>query len=186
MTHLQLLGGLQLGLKDLSGSGATKLKDVSFDCARDTQWIVAVLRSLAGNHGNLQKISIYAAYILNGPDRADYYDDPANIRRAIGEADYQGWLELDSPTVGAAYNSLVAKMRQKSSDYRKEALSSPPTKEDKDIEITPYDYNARAEQDHCIAVMRQELRFFKRPFRNLQKLPSDSDVGLLRRAGQAG
>jgi hypothetical protein len=99
---------------------------------------------------------------------------------------YQGWLELDSPTVGAAYNSLVAKMRQKSSDYRKEALSSPPTKEDKDIEITPYDYNARAEQDHCIAVMRQELRFFKRPFRNLQKLPSDSDVGLLRRAGQAG
>src|SRR5690348_5953900 len=35
---------------------------------------------------------------------------------------YQGWLELDSPAVGDAYNSLVAKMRQVSSDYRKEAL----------------------------------------------------------------
>jgi hypothetical protein len=78
---------------------------------------------------------------------------------------YQGWLELDSPVVGAAYNRLVDKMREKNSEYRKEALSSPPAKEDKDIEITPYDYNAKAEQDHCIAVMRHELKLLKWPKR---------------------
>ena len=75
---------------------------------------------------------------------------------------YQGWLELDSPAVGAAYNCLVDKMRERNREYRKEALSSPPAKEDKDIEVAPYDYNAKAEQDHCIAVMREELRLFKR------------------------
>ena len=95
MIHLYFPGGLLLGLGELSGSGATKLKDVRFDCERDTQWVVAVLRSLARNHMNLQKIAIYVDYILNGPDRADYYDDPVNIRLAIGEANYQGWLELD-------------------------------------------------------------------------------------------
>ena len=95
MIHLYFPGGLLLQLRELSGSGATKLKDVRFDCDRDTQWIVAVLRSLARNHMNLQKISIYVDNILNGPDRADYYNDPVNIRLAIGEANYQGWLELD-------------------------------------------------------------------------------------------
>ena len=95
MTHLYLPGGLLLGLRELSGSGAKKLKDATFYCESDTQWIVAMLRSLARNHRNLQKISIYTAYILNGPDRADYYDDPVNIRLAIGETNYQWWLELD-------------------------------------------------------------------------------------------
>ncbi len=76
---------------------------------------------------------------------------------------YQGWLELDSPAVGAAYNRLVDKMREKNSEYRRDALSSPPAKEDKDIEIAPYDFHAKAEQDHCIAVMRQELMLFKWP-----------------------
>ena len=75
--------------------GAKKLKDAIFSCEKDTQWIVAVLRSLVRNHRNLQKISIYTAYILNGPDRADYYDDPMNIRLVIGETNYQRWLELD-------------------------------------------------------------------------------------------
>lgn len=80
---------------------------------------------------------------------------------------YQGWLELDSPTVGDAYNHLVNKMREKSNGYRKEALLAPPAQEDRDIEIAPYNYNAEAEQDYCIAVMRQELRLLRWP-RNRQ------------------
>jgi hypothetical protein len=87
---------------------------------------------------------------------------------------YQGWLELDSPAVGSAYNRLVDKMREKNSQYRREALASPPAKEDKDIEITPYDYNAKAEQDHCIALMRHELKFFKLPSRHRVTLNSDT------------
>jgi hypothetical protein len=78
---------------------------------------------------------------------------------------YQGWLELDSPAVVAAYNCLVNKMREKNREYRREALSAPPAQEDKNIEITPYDYDAKAEQDHCIAAMRQELKLFKWPSR---------------------
>jgi hypothetical protein len=74
---------------------------------------------------------------------------------------YQRWLELDSPAVGAAYNRLVDKMREKNREYRRDALSSPPAKEDKDIEIAPYNFDAKAEQDHCTAVMRQELKLFK-------------------------
>jgi hypothetical protein len=78
---------------------------------------------------------------------------------------YQGWLELDSPAVGAAYNRLVKRYREKNSQYRREALLSPPTKGDYDIEITPYDYKAEAEKNLCITVMRQELKFFKWPSR---------------------
>ena len=58
MTCLHLSGELLLGLRELSGSGAKKLKDAIFYCEKDTQWIVAVLRSLVRNHRNLQKISI--------------------------------------------------------------------------------------------------------------------------------
>jgi hypothetical protein len=83
---------------------------------------------------------------------------------------YQRWLELDSPAVGAAYNHLIDKMREKNGEYRRQALSSLPAKEDKDIEITPYDYNAKVEQDYCIAVMRQELKLFKWPSRHRLKL----------------
>ena len=78
---------------------------------------------------------------------------------------YQGWLGLDSPAVETAYNRLVDKIREKNGEYRREALSSPPAKEDRDIEITPYDFNDKAEQDHCIAVMREELKLFKWPSR---------------------
>src|SRR5262249_12511453 len=78
---------------------------------------------------------------------------------------YQGWMELDSPTVGTAYNSLINKIRERNREYRREALSSPPAREDKDIEITPYDFNHEVEQDHCITVMRKELKLFKWPSR---------------------
>ena len=94
MTYLHLSGKLLLGLRELSSSGAKKLEDAIFYCEKDTQWIVAVLRSIVRNHRNLQKISIYTTYTLNGPDRADYYDDPMNIRLVIGETNYQRWLEL--------------------------------------------------------------------------------------------
>ena len=95
--------------------------------------------------------------------RADLADIVTDVQATLRF--YQGWLQLDSAAVGAAYNCLVDKMREKNREYRKEALSSPPAKEDKDIEIAPYDFNTKAEQDHCIALMRQELKLFKWPSR---------------------
>jgi hypothetical protein len=77
---------------------------------------------------------------------------------------YRRWLELDSPAVGVAYNRLVDKVRLKNREFREDALSSPPVKNDIDIEIgTPYKSDSRAELDECIVFMRQELRLFKWP-----------------------
>jgi hypothetical protein len=75
---------------------------------------------------------------------------------------YRRWLELDSPAVGAAYNRLVDKVRLKNREFRKDALSSPPVKDDVDIEIgTPYKFDSRPEQDECTLLMRRELKLFK-------------------------
>lgn len=78
---------------------------------------------------------------------------------------YQRWLELDSPLVGDAFNRLVNKMRERNGEFRREALSAPPVKEDSDIEISPYIYDSLAEHDYCTAVMRQELEILRWPFR---------------------
>ena len=88
---------------------------------------------------------------------------------------YQRWLELDSPVIGEAYNRLIEKMREKNSIYRKEALSSPMAEKDIEIEITPYDYDAKMEHDYCTAVMRRELRLLKWPSRHVQTLDRRSD-----------
>jgi hypothetical protein len=95
---------------------------------------------------------------------------------------YQGWLQLDSLEVGAAYNDLVSKIREKNGEYRREALSSPPAKEDRDIEIAPYEFDDQAEHDYCVAAMRQELKLFKWPSgsnfplkRNGQSLPGTTN-----------
>lgn len=79
---------------------------------------------------------------------------------------YRRWLELDSQVVGAAYNGLVNKLRDKNSEFRRIALSSPIAESDVDIEIArddPYRHFSRAEQDKCVALMRQELRLLKWP-----------------------
>jgi hypothetical protein len=93
--------------------------------------------------------------------RAELADTMTEVQAALRF--YQGWLKLDSPTVGDAYSRLVEKMREKNSDYRKEALIAPPAQQDKDIEIEPYDYDKEVEQDLCIAAMRQELKLLKWP-----------------------
>jgi hypothetical protein len=84
-----------LGLRELSYPGVTKLKDVKFSCQWGVQWITAVLRTFAHNYSSLQQISLAPNIILGGLVRADH-TDPADLRRAIGETYYQGWLELDS------------------------------------------------------------------------------------------
>ena len=79
---------------------------------------------------------------------------------------YRRWLELDSPAVGTAYNRLIDKIRDKNSEFRKLALSSPIAENDADIEIdrnNPYKFEDRAELNECVALMRRELRFLKWP-----------------------
>lgn len=79
---------------------------------------------------------------------------------------YRRWLALDSPEVGEAYNRLVNKLREKNSEFRKNALASPIAKSDADIEIDrndPYKHDSRSELDACVALMRQELRILKWP-----------------------
>jgi hypothetical protein len=93
----------------------------------------------------------------------------AELATMIGDiqvrlAFYRRWLELDSPDVGAAYNCLVDKIREKNSTFRKEALSSPAVSSDTDIEIgTPYQFGDQAELEKCVALMRRELKLFKWP-----------------------
>jgi hypothetical protein len=81
-----------------------------------------------------------------------------------GLAFYRRSLQLGSPAVGLAYAHLVDKIREKNSTFRKEALSSPPVRNDIDIEVgKPYNYNVKDELDKCIKLMRQELKLFKWP-----------------------
>jgi hypothetical protein len=77
---------------------------------------------------------------------------------------YRRWLELDSPAVGAAYNRLVDKVREKNSTFRKEALSFPPAANDLDIEIgSPYKFDSRNELNECVVLMRRQLKLLKLP-----------------------
>lgn len=79
---------------------------------------------------------------------------------------YRRSLQLSSPAVGMAYARLVDKIREKNSNFRKEALSSPPIRNDIDIEIgTPYKYDVKYELDECVELMRRELKLFKWPKR---------------------
>lgn len=91
------------------------------------------------------------------------------LARTMGEnqtalAFYRRSLQLSSPAVGMAYARLVDKIREKNSTFRREALSSPPTSNDIDIEVgRPYNHDVKDELDECVNLMRRNLRFLKWP-----------------------
>lgn len=74
-------------------SKATKLKNLSFVCESDPQWISATLKTVTLKHRELQAISINPRWILFSLD-PDHID-PAYLRRLIGESACQGWSEAD-------------------------------------------------------------------------------------------
>jgi hypothetical protein len=79
---------------------------------------------------------------------------------------HRRWLALDSQAVGQSYNRLIDKLKEKNSDFRRDALSSPAAENDPDIEIDrndPYRHDTSAEMNECIAIMKQELKLLKWP-----------------------
>jgi len=51
------------------------------------------LRTVTPSHRNLQEISLYVPDVPYGPTLN--YADSANVKRAVGEAIYEQWMELD-------------------------------------------------------------------------------------------
>jgi len=77
-------------------SEATKLKDVIFrwGLARlphitHMRWAVKALETITSKHRDLQHISIGATYLHST------VNDPASLRQAIGEENYEEWMEFD-------------------------------------------------------------------------------------------
>lgn len=72
---------------------------------------------------------------------------------------YQRLLELDSPSVGLAYNALVARARSFGKEHRNDAWRKPPAGSD---ENAPYEDEYRTDDDAevnaCLKRMRSELR----------------------------
>ncbi|MEU7612955.1 hypothetical protein [Micromonospora sp. NPDC049204] len=71
---------------------------------------------------------------------------------------YRRWLTLESAEIGAAYDNLVDKVRERNSEFRKDALSRPAPAADIDIEAGYlYTFDDRAERLACIRLMRKHL-----------------------------
>ena len=81
------------GFVDLSK--AVGHKDVSIEWTCDLLWVALTLRTITRDHRNLQRISLEASCYAQFVD----VDDPADLRDAIGETLYQGWLELNDVLV---------------------------------------------------------------------------------------
>lgn len=76
----------------------------------------------------------------------------------VGIAFHRRWLNLESPRVGVTYGRLVDKIRERNSQFRKDALSQPQTTNDLDIELGDrYKYDESAELEACLRAMRREL-----------------------------
>jgi hypothetical protein len=83
----------------------------------------------------------------------------------IALAFHRRWLWLDAPHVGAAYDDLVSKIREKNSTYRKHALGQPTPQNDVDIEIgKPYAFSDKKERMDCVTAMKGELRLSRNPW----------------------
>ena len=88
----------ELPLDPIDLSTVTGLKYVALGWRRSPQWVAMTLRTITRKHRNLQQISLNArweSYIR----LIDSGNDPTNLRNAIGETLYQGWLELDEVLV---------------------------------------------------------------------------------------
>jgi hypothetical protein len=93
----------------------------------------------------------------------------AQLARMIGEiqeslAFHNRWLDLGSPTVGAAYKKLVDKVSAENSTYRQQAFDAPPPDTDGDLDKfrNKFPYYSDAESKECLAAMRSELKFSRR------------------------
>ena len=77
---------------------------------------------------------------------------------------HRRWLDLDSPTVGSAYNKLVDKVRETNSTYRQIAFDAPPPSSDSDLESFRGKFysHSEAERAECVMAMRRELKLFRR------------------------
>jgi hypothetical protein len=96
----------------------------------------------------------------------------AQLAKMIGEtqenlAFHRRWLDLDSPSVGSAYNKLVDKIRETNSTYRRQAFDAPPPSADSDLESFggKFHTHSDAERTECMLAMRRELRLFRWPMR---------------------
>ncbi len=99
------------------------------------------------------------------------HDDTAETRKKLAEmlgdtqqtlSFHRRWLTLESPELGAAYDNLVDKVRERNSGFRKDALSRPAPAADVDIEAgSIYTFDDRAERLACIHLMRKHLRLFR-------------------------
>ena len=78
-------------------SKATKLSEAAFPCESNPQWIITTLQTISRDHRNLQQISLNASHALRAVNSDRFV--PADPARAIGEAAYQEWLELDRSIV---------------------------------------------------------------------------------------
>ncbi|GAB4103561.1 hypothetical protein AB0C44_11245 [Micromonospora taraxaci] len=87
----------------------------------------------------------------------------ANLAEILGDTQkslsfYRRWLTLESTEIGAAYDNLVDKVRERNSEFRKDALSRPAPAADVDIEAGYlYTFDDRAERLACIKLMRKNL-----------------------------
>lgn len=87
----------------------------------------------------------------------------AELAELLGETQkslsfYRRWLTLESTEIGAAYDNLVDKVRERNSEFRRDALSRPTPAADVDIEAGYlYTFDDRAERLACINLMRKHL-----------------------------
>ena len=77
-------------------SKARKLKDVALlSISLNIQWVTTALRTITTNHRNFQKVSLRAPCLLHRLAPTFNHDDPAVIRRRIGEVTHTQWSEFD-------------------------------------------------------------------------------------------
>jgi hypothetical protein len=91
----------------------------------------------------------------------------ARLAEMLGEIQtalsfHRRWLTLESAELGAAYDALVDKVREKNSEFRKDALSRPAPSSDSDIEAGYlYTFDDKKERIECLRVMRKHLSILR-------------------------
>ncbi len=77
----------------------------------------------------------------------------------ISLAFHRRWMNLESIELGRAYDAYVDKVRERNSEFRKQALLSPPPTSDVGIETgQPFPFEDKAQRDECIRIMNKHLR----------------------------
>jgi hypothetical protein len=91
----------------------------------------------------------------------------ARLAEMLGETQtalsfHRRWLTLESAELGAAYDTLVDKVRERNSEFRKDALSRPASSSDSQIETGYlYMFDDKKERLECFRVMRKHLSILR-------------------------